>query len=63
MAYIALYRKWRPGSFKDLVGQEPIARTLSNAIISGQIGHAYLFSGQRGTGKTSTATLFAKALN
>ena len=63
MAYIALYRKWRPGSFKDLVGQEPIARTLSNAIISGKIGHAYLFSGPRGTGKTSTAKIFAKALN
>ena len=63
MAYIALYRKWRPGSFKDLVGQEPIARTLSNAITSGKIGHAYLFSGPRGTGKTSTAKIFAKALN
>ncbi len=63
MAYIALYRKWRPGSFKDLVGQEPIAKTLSNAITSGKIGHAYLFSGPRGTGKTSTAKIFAKALN
>jgi DNA polymerase III subunit gamma/tau len=63
MAYIALYRKWRPGSFKELVGQEHISRTLSNAILTGKIGHAYLFSGPRGTGKTSTAKIFAKALN
>lgn len=63
MAYIALYRKWRPGSFKDLVGQDHISRTLSNAITSGHIGHAYLFSGPRGTGKTSTAKILAKALN
>lgn len=63
MAYVALYRKWRPGSFKELVGQEHISRTLSHAITSGRIGHAYLFSGPRGTGKTSTAKIFAKALN
>lgn len=63
MAYIALYRKWRPGTFRDLVGQEHISKTLSNAISSGKIGHAYLFSGPRGTGKTSTAKILAKALN
>lgn len=63
MAYIALYRKWRPQMFKDLVGQEHISRTLANAITSGHIGHAYLFAGPRGTGKTSTAKILAKALN
>ena len=63
MAYVALYRKWRPDSFKNLVGQEHISRTLSNAITSGRIGHAYLFSGPRGTGKTSTAKILAKSLN
>ena len=63
MAYVALYRKWRPETFKDLVGQEHISRTLENAITSGRIGHAYLFSGPRGTGKTSTAKILARALN
>ena len=63
MAYVALYRRWRPGSFKDLVGQTAVSRTLSQAISSGRIGHAYLFSGPRGTGKTSTAKILAKALN
>ena len=63
MAYLALYRKWRPGTFKELAGQEHISRTLSQAILSGRIGHAYLFSGPRGTGKTSTAKILAKALN
>ena len=63
MAYIALYRKWRPQVFRELVGQEHISKTLSNAITAGRIGHAYLFSGPRGTGKTSTAKIFAKAIN
>lgn len=63
MAYIALYRKWRPDNFKNLVGQEHVSRTLSNAITSGHVGHAYLFSGPRGTGKTSTAKILAKSLN
>lgn len=63
MAYVALYRKWRPDNFANLVGQEHVSRTLANAIKSGRIGHAYLFSGPRGTGKTSTAKILAKALN
>ena len=63
MAYVALYRKWRPDNFENLVGQEHVSQTLANAIKSGRIGHAYLFSGPRGTGKTSTAKILAKALN
>ena len=63
MAYVALYRRWRPESFADLVGQEHISRTLSRAVMSGQTSHAYLFTGPRGTGKTSTAKILARALN
>ena len=63
MAYRALYRTWRPRRFADVVGQEPITRVLSGEIESGKIAHAYLFSGPRGTGKTSLAKIFARAVN
>jgi DNA polymerase-3 subunit gamma/tau len=58
-----LYRKWRPQNWDDVVGQQPVVRTLKNAIASGRIAHAYLFSGPRGTGKTSLARILAKAAN
>lgn len=63
MSYQALYRVWRPQRFDDVVGQQVITRTLKNAIITNQISHAYLFAGPRGTGKTSAAKIFAKAVN
>jgi DNA polymerase-3 subunit gamma/tau len=63
LAYTALYREWRPRNFEDVVGQEPITTTLKNQILNNRISHAYLFSGTRGTGKTSTAKVMAKALN
>lgn len=63
MSYLALYRKLRPKSFGEIVGQEHIVRTLTNQIVSGRITHAYLFCGTRGTGKTSTAKIFARAIN
>lgn len=63
MSYKALYRKWRPEFFRDVVGQEVIVRTLRAQITSGHIAHAYLFTGPRGTGKTSMAKIFARAIN
>ena len=63
MSYQVIARKWRPQRFSDMVGQEHIARTLRNAVKSGRIAHAYLFVGPRGIGKTTTARIFAKALN
>jgi len=63
MSYLVLARKWRPQLFEEVVGQEHVVRTLKNAISLGRIGHAYLFAGPRGTGKTSTARILAKALN
>lgn len=61
--YRALYRKWRPAKFKDVVGQDAIVAALQNQVEAGRIGHAYLFTGTRGTGKTSCAKIFAKAVN
>ncbi|AFL98531.1 DNA polymerase III, subunit gamma/tau [Desulfitobacterium dehalogenans ATCC 51507] len=63
MAYLALYREWRPKNFKDMVGQEHVTKTLMNALVQSKVAHAYLLSGPRGTGKTTTAKVLAKALN
>lgn len=63
MAYTALYRKFRPTTFEEIVGQEHITKTLRNQIIAGRVGHAYLLNGGRGTGKTSTAKILARAIN
>lgn len=63
MAYIAMARKWRPESFNDLVGQEHIAKTIENAIVGGRLHHAFLFTGTRGVGKTTSARILAKTLN
>ena len=63
MGYTALYRKFRPQTFEEMVGQEHITRTLKNQIIANRVGHAYLFNGGRGTGKTSAAKILARAIN
>src|SRR3989338_8291105 len=62
MAYLVLARKWRPHVFEDVCGQEHITKTLSNAIKNNRVGHAYLFTGPRGVGKTSIARIFAKKI-
>lgn len=61
--YLALYRKYRPQNFEEVIGQDHIVKTLKNQIMGDKIGHAYLFCGSRGTGKTSTAKIFARAIN
>lgn len=63
MSYVSLYRKWRPQSFSQLVGQDHIAKTLANSIEADRVAHAYLFAGPRGTGKTSSAKILAKSVN
>jgi DNA polymerase-3 subunit gamma/tau len=63
MAYQVLARKWRPQTFEEVMGQEPITRTLQNALTAGRVAHAFMFSGPRGVGKTSVARILAKALN
>ena len=63
MGYTALYRKFRPLTFSEIVGQEHITKTLKNQIIAGRVGHAYLLNGGRGTGKTSAAKVLARAVN
>ncbi|MDP2952355.1 MAG: DNA polymerase III subunit gamma/tau, partial [Chloroflexota bacterium] len=57
------YRKWRPQTLSQVVGQEPVTKTLANALAQGRVAHAYLFCGPRGTGKTSTGRILAKAIN
>ena len=61
--YQVLYRKWRPQTFSDVSGQEHITTTLRNELVDGRLNHAYLFTGSRGTGKTTCAKILAKAVN
>ena len=61
--YLALYRKWRPKRFSDVISQEHITRTLQNQVREGKVAHAYLFTGSRGTGKTTCSKILAKAVN
>ncbi|MCZ6568160.1 MAG: AAA family ATPase, partial [Actinobacteria bacterium] len=63
MEYQALYRKYRPQTFDEVIGQAHVTTTLAREIVDGRVAHAYLFTGPRGTGKTSTARILAKALN
>ena len=63
MSYQVLARKWRPQRFDEVIGQEPVTRTLRNALSSGRLAHAFVFAGPRGSGKTTTARILAKALN
>ncbi|MBR1890985.1 MAG: DNA polymerase III subunit gamma/tau [Clostridia bacterium] len=63
MSYLAIYRRFRPKTFEEMIGQEHVVKTLINQVSSGRIGHAYLFCGTRGTGKTTAAKIFAKAIN
>ena len=62
MSYMALYRKWRPDTFEEVKGQDHVVTTLKNQIINNRIGHAFLFCGTRGTGKTTVAKILAKAV-
>ena len=63
MSYVVIARRWRPQQFDEIIAQEHVSKTLSNAIANNRIAHAYIFTGPRGIGKTTTARILAKALN